>query len=135
MATSSLLGLAERLTLVNSALSSLPTYTMYTLKLPKKVSEVIDMARRNCLWRGLDGSAKDKALVAWKRVCAPKDKDGLRVLNLGLQNKALLLKHLHKFYNKVDNPLGQSDLEHSLQEWQESLMLLQLKVRSGGSIS
>jgi hypothetical protein len=30
---------------------------------------------------------------------------GVGVLNLKLQNEALLLKHLHKFYNKEDVPL------------------------------
>ena len=29
---------------------------------------------------------------------------GLGILNLGLQNEALLLKHLNKFYNKMDVP-------------------------------
>jgi hypothetical protein len=35
-------------------------------------------------------------------VTVPKDKGGLGVKDLYLQNEALLLKHLHKFYNKVD---------------------------------
>jgi hypothetical protein len=34
----------------------------------------------------------------------PKEKGGLRVLNLRLQNDALLMKHLHKFYNRVGVP-------------------------------
>jgi hypothetical protein len=34
----------------------------------------------------------------------PKDKGGLGTKDLYLQNDALLLKHLHKFYNKVDVP-------------------------------
>jgi hypothetical protein len=37
-------------------------------------------------------------------VCKPKDKGGLGILNLELQNKALLLKQLHKFYMKADMP-------------------------------
>ena len=43
-------------------------------------------------------------LVAWQVVQQPKDKGGLGVLNLRLQNDALLLKQLDKFYNKVDMP-------------------------------
>ena len=31
-------------------------------------------------------------------------KGGLGILNLGLQNDALLLKYLNKFYNKADVP-------------------------------
>ena len=37
-------------------------------------------------------------------VCKPKNKGGLGVLNLRIQNDALLLKFLHKFYNKLDIP-------------------------------
>lgn len=37
-------------------------------------------------------------------VMKPKEKGGLSVLNLNVQNDALLLKHLHKFYNKMDIP-------------------------------
>jgi hypothetical protein len=37
-------------------------------------------------------------------VSAPKLKGGLGIINLRLQNDALLLKHLHKFYNKEDIP-------------------------------
>ena len=33
-----------------------------------------------------------------------KEKGGLGVINLRLQNDALLLKQLHKFYNKEDVP-------------------------------
>ena len=36
--------------------------------------------------------------------CIPKLEGGLGVLNLRVQNESLLLKHLHKFYNRVDVP-------------------------------
>jgi len=37
-------------------------------------------------------------------VCLPKEEGGLGVLNLKTQNEAMLLKNLHKFFNKVDTP-------------------------------
>jgi hypothetical protein len=37
-------------------------------------------------------------------ICKPKDKGGLGILNLSVQNNALLLKHLHKFYNHDSTP-------------------------------
>ena len=43
-------------------------------------------------------------LVDWETVQQPKEKGGLGVINLKLQNDALLLKHLHKFYNQADIP-------------------------------
>jgi len=80
-ATSNFLSHAGRLELVNSVLSSLPTYAMCTLQLPISVIEYIDRARRHCLWRGSDSNAKMKCLVAWKKCIKPKRKDGLGVGN------------------------------------------------------
>jgi hypothetical protein len=42
--------------------------------------------------------------VAWETVQKPKDKGGLGVINLRLQNDALLMKQPHKFYNHHDVP-------------------------------
>jgi hypothetical protein len=49
-------------------------------------------------------AGKGKPLLAWEKVTAPKDKGGLRLKNLRIMNEALLIKHLHKFYNKEDIP-------------------------------
>jgi hypothetical protein len=43
-------------------------------------------------------------LAAWSLTTRPKKEGGLRILNLQTQNGALLLKNLHKFYNKIDYP-------------------------------
>jgi hypothetical protein len=99
---SSFLTQAGRLQLVNSVLSSLPTYAMCSLKIPIAVLDFIDRARRHCLWRGSEVNAKGKSLVAWPKVTKPKDKGGLGVIDLRSQNDALLLKHLDKFYNRKD---------------------------------
>jgi hypothetical protein len=102
-AVSSFLSYGDRLVLVNSVLSSLPTYFLLSLKLPPGIIDVIDRARRHCLWKRKD---KDKinSLAAWDLVCRPKNKGGLGIINLRIQNNALLLKHLHKFYNNEDIP-------------------------------
>lgn len=103
-ATSALLSYGDRLTMVNSVLSSLPTYYMCSLSLPKSIIENIDRARRNCLWRGTDINSSRKSLVLWERVCQPKSRGGLGVINLRLHNNALLMKNLHKFYNRLSIP-------------------------------
>jgi hypothetical protein len=103
-ASSVYLSYLKRLQLVNSVISSLPTYFMCTLSLSKTVVAIIDKFRKNCLWRGCDINAKGYNLAAWEMVTAPKNKGGLGVKNLYLQNDALLLKHIHKFFNKVDVP-------------------------------
>lgn len=103
-ASASFLPYGGRLTLINSVLSAIPTYYMCSLKLSKTVIEAIDSARRNCLWRDSNALVKRKPLAAWYKVCRPKDKGGLGVLNLYIQNVALLLKHLHKFYTAQNLP-------------------------------
>jgi hypothetical protein len=50
-AVTSFLSYGDRLVLVNSVLSSLPTYFMLSLRLPPGIIEVIDRARRHCLWK------------------------------------------------------------------------------------
>jgi hypothetical protein len=100
---SSFLSYGDRLVLVNSVLSSLATCFMLTLRLPPGMIDVVDRARRHCLWKRKD---KDKvnSLAAWEMVCKPKKKGCLGIINLQVQNTALLLKHLDKFYNNEDIP-------------------------------
>lgn len=69
---SSFLTLAGRLQLVNSVISSLPTYAMCSLKIPIAVLDFVDRARRHCLRRGSEVNAKTKSLVAWQKVAKPK---------------------------------------------------------------
>lgn len=103
-ACSSLLSYSGRLEMVNTVLTSTATYAMCSIKLPKGVIHNIDRARKQCLWRGgTEPTKRGGNLAAWPLVSKPKDKDGLGVINR-LQNDALLLKHLHKFYNKVEVP-------------------------------
>jgi hypothetical protein len=62
--TSSLLTHAGKLQLVNSVLSSLPTYFMCSVSVPVEVHEYIDRARRHCMWRKSESNAKNRPLVA-----------------------------------------------------------------------
>ncbi|WVZ75736.1 hypothetical protein U9M48_023769, partial [Paspalum notatum var. saurae] len=43
-------------------------------------------------------------LVAWSTVLKPKEKGGLGITDLSLQNDGLLLKQLYKFYSRQDTP-------------------------------
>ena len=80
---------------------------MCTIKLPKGVIENINRIRRQCIWRGNSEKERGGNLVAWEIVQRPKEKGGLGVINQRLQNDALLMKHLHKFYNHAQVPLVQ----------------------------
>ncbi len=64
-----------RLTLINSVISSIPTYYMSSLQLPVTVIEAIDTARKNYLWRGNNPSSTRKSLASWDRVCTLKRKE------------------------------------------------------------
>jgi len=88
----------------NAIFSSLPMYFMCTFSLHKTVIKQIDKYRKHCQWRGADINAKTPPKAAWHLVCLPKDEGGFGVLNLRTQNDALLLKHLHKFFNREDIP-------------------------------
>lgn len=58
----------------------------------------------HCLWRGSDENSRINAKAAWTMVTKSKEDGGLGILDLKTQNEALLLKHLHKFFNRADIP-------------------------------
>jgi hypothetical protein len=43
-------------------------------------------------------------LVAWEKTTKPKSQGGLSIIDLRANNIALLIKFLHKFYNKANLP-------------------------------
>lgn len=95
-ACSSLLSHSGRVQMVNSVISPTVTYVMCTIKLPLGFIDNIERAMKQCIWRG--------NLAAWPMVIKLKKKGGLGVKNLRLQNDALLMKQLHKFYGKAKVP-------------------------------
>lgn len=104
MGISKLLTYEGRLILVNFVFSALPTFYMCSLKFPIEILDQIDSCRKHVLWHGGDVSKKGGYLVAWTTVCRSKEEGGLGIVDLRTQNTALLLKYLHKFYNKLDLP-------------------------------
>jgi hypothetical protein len=101
---SDFLATAGKLELVNSVLSSLPGFFMSTLSIYQGVIDQVDKYRRHCLRRKGDISQNIPTIAAWSTICKPKDKGGLGVIDLKLQNECLLLKFLDKFFNKKDIP-------------------------------
>lgn len=104
MSTSTFLSQAGRLQMTNAVFTSLPMFYLCTFLMHKTVIKQIDKYRKHCLWRGGHISAKNPPKAAWEMVCIPKAQGGLGVLNLSTKNQALLLKYLHKFYNRADIP-------------------------------
>ena len=67
----SFLSRGGRLSLVESVLSSMPTYFLSLFKIPVSMAKEIEALIRDFLWEGCDGEGGDH-LVPWKKVCVPK---------------------------------------------------------------
>ena len=102
-ASSQFLSQGGRLQLLNSVISSMPIYLLCSLHIPSGIIKQLERIQRQCLWRRY-GKDSGKSLAAWDLVCRPKRKGGWGILNLTLQNQALLIKQLHKFYNRFQGP-------------------------------
>ncbi|EMS51875.1 Mitochondrial rRNA methyltransferase [Triticum urartu] len=73
-----------------------------SLQLPPGILKQLERIQRQCHRRENCLDPKP-SLAAWELVCRPKSKGGL-ILNPRIQSEALLLKHVNKFYNKLDIP-------------------------------
>ena len=103
--TIAMMSYGGRLSWINASVTSLLIFAMCTLKFPPKLIEILDRIRRCCLWtKKTEQGDKCNSLAAWDLVCRPKNKGGLGVINIKIHNEALLLKFLHKFFNKRDVP-------------------------------
>ncbi|WMV54052.1 hypothetical protein MTR67_047437 [Solanum verrucosum] len=90
------ISLGGRLILINFVLDSLPTYVMSLFPIPGKVMENLDKLRRKFLWQG-NKDGKGYSLVNWETALLSKDRGGLGVKNLKLQNESLLKKWLWRY--------------------------------------
>jgi hypothetical protein len=132
-ASSMFLNYAGRLQLVNSVISSLPTYFMCSLKLPVTVVEMIDKFRKRCLWRGSDLNSKGYNLAAWDKVIVPKNKGGLSVKTYLFRMKPCSSSICTNFIIELQF-LGFS-LSETLITQTKSLICLHPKAPSGGRTS
>ena len=85
------LSLAGRATLIQSALSSIPYYTMQSTKLPRSTCDEVDRKNKNFLWGELEGERKVH-LVAWENVNRAKVEGGLGIKSMRQVNAAFLAK-------------------------------------------
>lgn len=95
-----LLNAMGRAVLINFVIDSQLVYFLTSLQLPPSVIKQMDGIRRAFLWLG-DKTRKASpvsCLVAWIKVCYPKDLGGLGIKDMGVQNICLLLKLLHRLH-------------------------------------
>ena len=99
---SNFLNYGGKLQMVKSVLSSLPIFFLSCMDVPINIKNQVNEYMRHCLWRKktADVQAKGSALVAWKKICRPKEQGGLGVEVLAIKNKCLLSKWLFKLLNE-----------------------------------
>lgn len=79
---SKILSRGGRLTLINSTLSTIPTYLMSFYKFPKWAIKEMDKIRRNFFWAN-NQDGKGIHTISWKSICRPLDMGGLGLIDVG----------------------------------------------------
>jgi len=112
-----LLNRAGRLKLVNSVLTSIPTYYLTVFRLQKWAVKKIDKLRRSFLWKGAADVHGGHCLVNWSKTKRPKAFGGLGILDLDLFSRTLRLSHLRGHglvLNLQSMPLIDNSFEQAL---------------------
>jgi hypothetical protein len=99
-----LLSYSSKLTVIKSTISAMPIFAMCTLLVQVSILDHIEKSCRVFLWNDKNIQKHGKCLAKWDNVCLPKKNGGLGVLNLRVQNQALIIKFLYKFFNRHDTP-------------------------------
>jgi len=84
-----LLSRAGRVTLAQSVVSALPTYSMQNLWIPEGVCNQIDASIRQFIW-----GRKHSHWVNWKMITQPKSKGGLGIRTARASNISIMGKHV-----------------------------------------
>jgi hypothetical protein len=82
----------------------MPIFFLCSLHIPPGILKPINRIIRHGLWGKKEDGKGKQSLASWEMICKPKSAGGLGIMDFGKQNDALLIKQLHKFYNKVDAP-------------------------------
>lgn len=87
-----------RTILANVVLGNRAVYAMCSTLLLKGTIEAVDARRRAFIWTGDTTCNGGQCKAAWDTVCRDKDRGGLGVKNLALQNRSLLSKFWSKLH-------------------------------------
>ena len=90
-----------RLALIKSTLSAMPLYYLSIFRMPKGVTNLINHHLRDFFWSGGTHSKKIHR-VRWDFITRPKEFGGLGILDIEIQNKALLAKWLWRLHDETE---------------------------------
>ena len=95
------LSYAGRTQLVQTVLFGVQAYWAQLFLFRAKVIKVIDSMCRSYQWSGA-GKITRKALIAWEKVCRPKNEGGMGLINMQIWNRAAIVKLCWDLANKED---------------------------------
>jgi len=93
---------AGRAVLIQSHLESLPAYTMQCFQLPSAVANNIDRVNREFFWKK-NSTEKGLPLVAWDKICRPKQNGGMGLRKTAAVNQAFQSKLIWKIFTNQDS--------------------------------
>lgn len=92
---------AGRMLLISSVIFSLTNFWISAFRLPKQCIKEIDSLCAAFLWSGPVLNTQ-KARVAWKDCCKPKDEDGLGLTSISEANNVSCLKLVWRILSAAD---------------------------------
>jgi hypothetical protein len=98
------------LELVRSTLAAIPIFAMMFLDVPIETLLAIEKILRGFLWKGRKDAHGGHCLVAWDRVCMPKELGGLGIINLRRMNLALRTRWLSLSRVEASRPWKEFDI-------------------------
>ena len=85
------LSCAGRTQLVQTVLFGVQFYWAQLFIFPAKIVKLIESLCRSYLWSGV-GHVTKKALLAWEKVCSPKNEGGMGLINMQVWNRKAIAK-------------------------------------------
>jgi hypothetical protein len=107
----SMLNRAGRLELVRSTLAAIPIFALMSLDVQAETLLAIEKILRGFLWKGRRDAHGGHCLVAWDRVCMPKELGGLGIINLRKMNIALRTRWLWLSRVEASRPWKEFDIQ------------------------
>ncbi len=99
-----MLSRASRLVLLNSVISSVPTFFSSAFRILDWLFKAVDRIRRGFFWKGKVPTSSFHCLVNWEQVCRPKCVGGLGIRSFRVTNSALLMKSFWNYYSAKELP-------------------------------